>query len=193
MATEFIYKVRNPELKDLLEEMGDAIQTLEDGVEAVAVSGAPTAPVASTGTLTLATQPTAEDTITISQGDTIEVYTFVESAVEDFDVAIGADAAAAQANFVTVVTDHSALVTAGAFADNDSVITAKVKGVIGDTIATVSSLTDESDGFAAATLGSGVDGTVGLDGQIRYATDKIYVSVGVSTTAVSNWKSAATS
>lgn len=200
MATEFILKVRNPELKDQLEEIVGVINTLEDdvaaletGVEAVAVSGAPVAPVAATGTLTIATQPTAADTITISQGDVTEVYTFVEVAEDDFDVALGLDVNATQTALAAVINDHSALVTAGAFADNDSVITAKVKGVIGNTIATTSELTAETDGFSAENLSGGVDGTAGLDGQIRYAADKIYVSVGVSTTAVSNWKSAALS
>lgn len=200
MATEFILKVRNPELKDQLAEIVGVINTLEDdvaaletGVEAVAVSGAPVAPVAATGTLTIATQPTAADTITISKGNVTEVYTFVEVADDDFDVALGLDVNATQVALAAVINDHSALVTAGAFAADASTITAKVKGVIGNTIATTSELTAETDGFAAATLGTGVDGTVGLDGQIRYAADKIYVSVGVSTTAVSNWKSAALS
>lgn len=214
MATEFILKVRNPELKDQLEEIVGVINTLEDdvaaletgvealeaGVEAVAVSGAPVAPVAATGALTIATQPTAADTITIAQGDVTEVYTFVEVAEDevaedDFDVALGLDVDATQTALAAVINEHSALVTAGAFAANASVITAKVKGVIGNTIATTSGLTDEdeTDGFAAATLGTGVDGTEGLDGQIRYASDRIYVSVGVSTTAVSNWKGAALS
>jgi len=200
MATEFILKVRNPELKDQLEEIVGVINTLEDdvadleaGVEAVAVSGAPVAPVAATGTLAIATQPTAADTITISQGAVTEVYTFVEVAEDDFDVALGLDVNATQVALAAVINDHSALVTAGAFAANDSVITAKVKGVIGNTIATTSEFTAETDGFAATTLGTGVDGTAGLDGQIRYAADKIYVSVGVSTTAVSNWKGAALS
>lgn len=200
MATEFILKVRNPELKDQLEEIVGVINTLEDdvatletGVEAVAVSGAPVAPVAATGTLTIATQPTAADTITISKGNVTEVYTFVEVADDDFDVALGLDVDATQVALAAAINDHSALVTAGAFAADASTITAKVKGVIGNTIATTSELTAETDGFAAATLGAGVDGTAGLDGQIRYAADKIYVSVGVSTTAVSNWKSAALS
>lgn len=207
MATEFILKVRNPELKDQLEEIVGVINTLEDGVadlesevayleagvEAVAVSGAPTAPAASTGTLSIATQPEADDTITISQGDVTEVYTFVEVAEDDFDVALGIDVDATQVALAAVINDHSALVSAGAFAANASTITAKVKGVIGDTIATVTDLTDETDGFSAENLSGGVDGTAGLDGQIRYAADKIYVSVGVSTTAVSNWKYASLS
>lgn len=200
MATEFILKVRNPELKDQLEEIVGVINTLEDdvaaletGVEAVAVYGAPFTPAAATGILTIATQPTAADTITIAQGAVTEVYTFVETAEDDFDVALGVDVDATQVALAAVINDHSALVSAGAFAANASTITAKVKGVIGNTIATVTDLTDETDGFSAENLSGGVDGTAGLDGQIRYAADKIYVSVGVSTTAVSNWKSAALS
>ena len=200
MATEFIWKIRNPEVKEQLQELGGVINTLEDevadletGVEAVAVSGAPVTPVAATGTLTLAIQPTSANTITISQGAVSEVYTFVEVAAGDFDVALGLDVAATQVALAAVINGHSALVSAGVFAANASTITAKVKGVIGNTIATVTNLTDETDGFAAVTLGTGVDGTAGLDGQIRYAADKIYVSVGISTTAVSNWKFAALS
>lgn len=200
MATNFDYKVRNPEMKELLVEMGGVINALEDevadletGVEAVAVSGAPVAPVAATGTLSIATQPTAADTTTISQGAVTEVYTFVEVAEDDFDVALGLDVDATQVALAAVINDHSALVSAGVFAANASTITAKVKGVIGNTIATVTGLTDETDGFAAATLGTGVDGTVGLDGQLRYAADKIYISVGASTTAASNWKYASLS
>lgn len=205
MATEFILKVRNPELKDQLEEIVGVINTLEDGVaglesevahleagvEAVAVSGAPTAPAAATGTLSIATQPAVADTITISQGDVTEVYTFVETAEDaegDFDVVLGVNVEATQVALAAVINGHSALVSAGVFAANASTITAKVKGVIGDTITTVTDLTDGTDGFSAENLSGGVDGTAGLDGQIRYDANKIYVSVGVSTTAVSNWK-----
>ena len=64
-----------------------------------------------------------------------EVYTFVEVAEDGFDVALGLDDATQVA--LAVINDHSALVSAGVFAANASTITAKVKGVIGNTIATV--------------------------------------------------------
>lgn len=192
MATNFDYKVRNPEMKELLVEMGGVINALEDG--AVAASGAPVVPVASTVDLTLVVLPTVdEDSITLSQGTVTETYTFVTTPVDDFDVAVGADASESQANLVTAIGTHSALVTIAAFDADVAVLTAKVKGVIGDTISSVAVLTEETDGFDAETLAGGVDGTVGLDGQLRYAADKIYISVGASTTAASNWKYASLS
>ena len=39
------------------------------------------------------------------------------------------------------------------------------------------------------TLKGGIDGTVGKAGELRYNDTALYVSVGESTTAVSNWKS----
>jgi hypothetical protein len=193
MATEFNLKVRNPELKRQLEEIVGVVNTLEDANTAVAVSGAPTAPVASTVDLELATQPTAGDTFSISQGLVVEEFTFVETAEDAFDVALGLDVSATQANVVTAINTDSVLVEAGAFESDVSELTALVAGTVGDTIAVESVLTDETDGFSAANLSGGVDGTVGFDGQLRYASDALYVSVGESTTAVSNWKSVALS
>lgn len=189
MATEFNLKVRNPELKRQLEEIVGVVNTLEDANTAVAVSGAPTAPVASTVDLGLATQPTAGDTFSISQGFVVEEYTFVEIASGAFDIALGIDVAATQANVVTAINTNSELVNAGAFVANVSELTALVAGAAGDTIAVESVFTDGTDGFSATNLSGGVDGTVGFDGQLRYASDALYVSVGESTTAVSNWKS----
>ena len=37
-------------------------------------------------------------------------------------------------------------------------------------------------------LEGGIDGTVGKTGELRYNDTTLYVSVGASTTAVSNWK-----
>jgi hypothetical protein len=39
------------------------------------------------------------------------------------------------------------------------------------------------------TLAGGIDGTVGKAGELRYNDTTLFVSVGASTTAVSNWKS----
>lgn len=319
MATNFDYKVRNPEMKELLVEMGGVINALEDevadletGVEAVAVSGAPVAPVAaaatltltgstpihgetvtvgddvyqaaadealtvdagnivvditsyttaSSGTLTMDTNPTATNTLTIGTA----VYTFVEVPAVKGDVVIGDAVADTQATLVSVINDGDALndahplVTAGDFSGgNESIITAKIGGTAGDDIDTTETFTAGTNVFAAANLGSGADctaanfitalvlasaegteavavtdgagdtavvtasvkgvaaesivvdtdiatasfgvahldggadGTVGLDGQLRYAADKIYISVGASTTAASNWKYASLS
>jgi hypothetical protein len=60
----------------------------------------------------------------------------------------------------------------------DALITVAVGG-IGTTLVTA----DET------TLKGGIDGTVGKAGELRYNDTTLYVSVGASTTAVSNWKS----
>ena len=60
----------------------------------------------------------------------------------------------------------------------DALITVAVGG-IGTTLVTA----DET------TLEGGIDGTVGKAGELRYNATTLFVSVGESTTAVSNWKS----
>lgn len=116
---------------------------------------------ASHGTLTIDTQPTAGDKVTIGT----KVYTFVPvgTANADGEVSIGADKAEAQANLVAAIngtdeisTPHP-LVSAAAFANDACVITALIGGVAGDAIATTETFTAETNMFATAVLGSGAD------------------------------------
>lgn len=120
--------------------------------------------VAATGTLTVAVNPTAADTMTIGSTE----YTFV--AEEDFDaageIAIGTDLAATQVNIIAAImgtdevnTAHT-LVTIGAFAANVATITAINKGTGGNSIATTETFTSGSNVFSAATLEDGTNGTV---------------------------------
>ena len=115
----------------------------------------------SSGTLTMDTQPTSGDTVTIGT----KVYTFVPVGTDtaDGEVSRGANLAGAQAALVAAIngsdgvsTPHP-LVTAAAFAGNASVITAKVGGVAGNSIATTETFTAASNVFAATTLGSGAN------------------------------------
>lgn len=108
-----------------------------------------------TGTLSMATKPTADDTVTIGTN----VYTFVETWAAEGDVEIGALVANSQANLVAAIngsdgnnTAHASVV-AGAFAANAMVITAKANGVLA--LATTETFTDETDGWAAATMSGG--------------------------------------
>jgi hypothetical protein len=111
------------------------------------------------GTLTLATQPTSGDTITI--GTT--VYTFVPdgTANSSGEVSVGADAGEAQENLVAAINgtdgfnDAHTLVSAADFALDDMVVTAFIGGTAGNAIATTADLTDGSDDWAGATLASG--------------------------------------
>jgi hypothetical protein len=115
--------------------------------------------VKANGTLTLAAQPTANDTMTIGS----KVYTFVAEADTDGEISIGTDLAATKVNVVAAINgtdeinDPHPLVSAGDFAVNDCVITAFVGGTSGNTISTVETFTNVGNVFAAATLGSGAD------------------------------------
>lgn len=117
----------------------------------------------SSGTLTVDTQPSSGDTMTIGSKE----YTFVPvgTANADGEISVGADLAGAQAAIVAAIngsdsinTAHT-LVTAAAFAANDCVVTAIIGGTAGDAIASTETFTAGTNVFAAATLGSGADCT----------------------------------
>lgn len=145
---------------DTYEFAADTAQSVAEGSIAVDVTASMTA---SSGTLTLATQPQANDTITIGTGAGDVTYTFVGSNPVAGEVDLGADAAEAQVNLVAAINGTDGVntanpyATAAVFAANDSVITAIIAGTAGDAIATTSSLTAVGDGFAAVTLGGGAD------------------------------------
>ena len=190
-------KIRNPEMKEQLQLIGVTVNTqpAKLGAPATIVEHVPAIP--STGTLTLAAAPGADETIVFELDDVTETFKYVVAATEEFDIEIGADATEAQANTVVAVNAKSTLVTLEDFASDESLVTAKVAGVAGDSIATTDTLAEEGDGFAAIVLAGGVDevegveGTVGAAGEIRYTDTHIYVSVAESTKTVNNWKKAA--
>ena len=122
------------------------------------------AQVASQGTLTMDTQPTDNDTMTI--GTRVYTYKDTLTGVAD-EISTGADLAGAQANTVaalnatgtagtnySVGTTINTDVSAGAFAANASIFTAKVPGAGGDSIATTETFTAGTNVFDAATLGT---------------------------------------
>lgn len=136
--------------------------------------------VASQGTLTMDTKPTADDTIVIN-GQTI---TWKAALTGTAQVLIGADVAASQAALEAALasgtrtgggTLHSVSdatlaamgCTMGAFAANDAVFTANVKGVAGDAITTTETFTAGSNVFDAGTLGTT---TAGLDAADKVST-----------------------
>lgn len=115
--------------------------------------------VKANGTLTVPTQPTSGDTMTIGS----KVFTFVPNGTANAngEVSVGTDLATAQAAIVAAIngTDgHNVahtLVSAGTFAVNVSIITAFVGGTAGNAIATTETFTAVGNVFGAATLGSG--------------------------------------
>lgn len=153
--------INNPEItgSDVYEFLADTEQTKTTSTN-IAVNITANTTKAS-GTLTVDTQPISGNTMTIGT----KVYTFVPvgTANADGEISIGADLAAAKLNIVAAINGTDAyntahpLVSAAAFATNDCVITAKVGGVAGDSIATTETFTAGTNIFASTTLGSGAD------------------------------------
>ena len=121
----------------------------------------------SEGTLTMDTQPTAGDTMSIGT----KVYTFTAdgTAAADGEIDVGADLADAKTLVVAAINGTDDInqphpeVTAGAFSGDDCVITATNAGVAGDLIGLAETFTAETNVFDATTMGTtnaGADGTI---------------------------------
>jgi hypothetical protein len=151
-------------------------------------AAAPVNAVAATGVLTMATKPTANDTVTIGS----RVYKFVASAAATGDVAIGANVAASQANLVTAIGGdaHNLIntdVTAAAFSSNAMTVTAIVKGTLANAVATTSSLVAGApDGWGAATLASGIDASLGQPWEQRWYSGALYINTSDTPNKVSD-------
>lgn len=114
------------------------------------------------GTLTVDTQPTSADTMTIGS----KVFTFVPNGTDtaDGEISVGTDLASAKAAIVAAINgtdvfnDPHPLVTAAAFGVADAcVITALVGGTVGNTIVTTETFDASTNIFAAGVLGSGAN------------------------------------
>ena len=147
---------------------------------------------AASGTLTIPTNPTANDTMTIGA----KVYTFKAAAAVIGDIVIGVSAAATQLNIRAAINGTDGLntahpvITCGVFAANVGALLAIVKGAAGN-IVTTETFTAIDNVFGAASLTGGLNGTVGFKGQIMVDATKIYVCTETNTILDSNWKSAA--
>ena len=138
----------------------------------------------SQGTLTLDTNPVGANNDTMTIGTT--VYRFKETMAQANDIQIGVDVAATQASLVATIngtgvagteyfagsTSPHPLVRMGAFAADDSIVTAIATGVAGDAIATTQTFTAGTNIFDAGTLGTtaaGADGdTMTIDTKVYY-------------------------
>jgi hypothetical protein len=153
--------IHNPKVLvgDVYEFLGDAAQTKSaPGNIAVDVSAKMTK---STINLTIDTQPTAGDKMTIGS----KTYTFVPLGTDNSngEISVGSDLTTAQAAIVAAVngTDGfnvpNAFARLGAFAANVSAVTALIGGVVGDGIVTTETFTTETNVFSGATLAGGAD------------------------------------
>jgi hypothetical protein len=151
--------------------------------------GTPVCAAKATGTLSMATKPTADDTVTIGSN----VYTFVATPAAAGDVALGAAVANSQANLVTAINDgddyndpHPTFVAAD-FSSDEMVITAKEVGTAANGVATEETFTDGTDAWAAATTSGGVVGTPGSPGDQLIDASYLYICVEPDTVA-GNWR-----
>ena len=155
--------IENPEKlrPDVYEFVADEAETVAAPWN-IPVSIAASA-TASSGELTMDTQPTAGDTVTI--GTKTYIFVPVGTDTADGEVTIGGDLAGAQAALFAAINGTDNLNTANSkvkaepFALNKMAITALVAGVAGDAIATTETFTAATNVFDAATLGSGADCT----------------------------------
>jgi hypothetical protein len=155
--------INNPAVagSDVYEFLADTAQTkTAPGNIAVDITASTTK---SSGTLTIDTQPTAGDKMTIGTKE----YTFVPVGTDtaDGEISIGANLAGAQAAIVAAingtddVNEPNSLVSASAFTENVCTITALIGGIAGDAIVTTETFTAVSNVFGNTTLGGGVDCT----------------------------------
>lgn len=148
---------------DVYEFVADSAQSVSDPTN-IPVDITPYV-TASTGSLTVDTQPTSGDTMTI--GGKTYIFVPVGTDTADGEISIGADLAEAQANIVAAINGEDGLnvanpvVSASIFNGdtNVSTITALVGGVAGDFIGTTETFTAVTNMFGAATLGGGADCT----------------------------------
>ena len=154
-------RITNRELPgaDVYEFLTDTAQTKTLATN-IAVNISASATKAS-GTLTVDTQPTSGDTMTI--GTKTYIFVPVGTANADGEISIGADLAAAQVNIVAAInvtdginTKH-ADVSAAVFAANICTLTALIGGASGNSIATTATFTTATNVFAAANLTTGAD------------------------------------
>ena len=146
--------------------IGDDIYEVTAREDAVVAEGHIAIPVydistPAAGTLTMAVQPTAGDTVTIGE----KTYIFVPNGTDtaDGEVSIGVDLTGAQAALVAAVngTDEfnsqNENVKMAAFVADVATLEAIVAGVYGNTITTTSTFTSASNLFSGLTLINGAD------------------------------------
>lgn len=153
--------VNNPAVAgtDVYEFVADVQQSVSSPLNiAVNILGQATK---ATVTLTVDTQPTAGDTMTIGN----KLFTFVALTADDADgkISVGTDLATAKVNIVAAINGSAGfntahpLVTAATFTANTCVITSMVGGTVGNAIACTETYTAVNNAFNTATLVSGAN------------------------------------
>jgi len=101
--------------------------------------------------------------------------------------------AEAGAAILATIDSESAIVDAADGGSNDVTVTAKSKGVAGNSITLDETMGNGLWTGGAVALSGGVDGTIGSKGDVVFDTSYLYVCVADNTIADANWKTAALS
>jgi hypothetical protein len=160
-------------------------------------TGTPVNAVAAQGTLTIAAQPTANDTMTI--GSTVYTFKASGSATTAGTISVGTDLATAKAAIIAAIkgtdsvnTAHPTVGCGSSFSTNDLTLTALTKGEAGNNIATTETFTNAGNVFDAATLGTtteGVNGTVAAKLGMCYIDNSyIYYNINTNTISDTYWR-----
>lgn len=142
--------------------------------------------VASQGTITMAGIAVTGETFAIGT----QTFTWKAARSVAGEVTIGADAPAAVTNIVTAITADLATVTAVDGAGDTVVVTAVIKGIVGNSIVFTEASTNMTVN-GAGTLGTtraGVDGTVGGKGDAALDATYLYICIDINTIADNNWR-----
>lgn len=187
------YSLRLQEWMNSLWGAPSRISSLESRATDV-IEGTPVNAVAAQGTLTIAAQPTAGDTITVGTMS----YIFVAGGAGEGEISIGSSLATAKTsilgalNFEDGVNMPNDDVTyAAVFDGNNLVITAKVAGTLGNSIPTTSVFANAGNFFNGETLGTtrtGVNGTIAAPLSILMDATNLYVTRLGNTISEANWK-----
>ncbi len=131
----------------------EALRVLQVGIEGVKAQG----------TLSLPTQPTNGDTMTIGG----ILYTWVTSGATAGQINRGADLPAAKLNFVAAINGADSIqdgpnpfVSASAFVSNDSTLTARIAGAQGNAITLAETFTAVGNVFNGAVMGVTTSGSM---------------------------------
>jgi hypothetical protein len=128
-----------------------------------------------TGTLTMANQPGAGETITIGSA----VFTFALAKTSKYHVVIGGTLGATQANLTEAVLNYCSVATLGAWVADVSTVTARYAGTWANAVPTTDTLLGVGDGFTGAVLADGADGDVVKQGTalFSYSIEKGFTDI----------------
>lgn len=158
------------------------------GKQFVAPEGTPVNAVAAQGTLTFSDAVADAETVTIGA----HVYEFKASGNAKkgnikVDVSGGVTAADAVTALVAAITANTASVVSAVDGTGDTVVvTAKVKGIAGNSIATTETCTKGA--WGKTKLAGGIDGTPAEKNSVLVDSEYIYVCTDDNTIADANWK-----